>query len=64
MAKLALNIDEEGGCLKIIIEKARKFGSVNYQELIDCLSSRGITDLEQIEDIVAMLKDMGFKVSN
>ena len=62
MAKLALNIDEEGGCLKDIIEKARKCGSINYQELIDCLSSRGITDLEQIDDIITMIKDMGFKI--
>ena len=65
MAKPALNIaeDGDGGCLKVIIEKARKSGYVNFQELLDCLSSKGITEQEQIEDIATMIEDMGFDIA-
>lgn len=63
MPELAVDLVEEGGCLQAIIDKAAASGVVSLEELVKCLASRGVTDSDQVEDIAAMLKDMGFEIS-
>lgn len=65
MPELDLNLGDEGdgGCIQEILTKASVTGVVNFDELLKCLSSRGVTDDDQIEDITVMLKDMGFNIS-
>jgi len=62
--KPALDIlEEKSSCIRVIIDNATKSGSVNFQELLDCASSSGVTDQDQIEDIATMLTHMGFEIA-
>lgn len=63
MTKPALKITEHGDCLQAIIEKTRKGGTIDIKELLECFASKGITEQEQIDDIIIMMEDMGFKIS-
>ncbi len=56
-------LEEDSSCIKAIIDNSRKSGIIKYSELLDCIISRGITEKAQIEDIISLVSDMGFKIS-
>ena len=63
MAELALNLAEKGGCISILMQKARENGTMNYEDLLKCIRSKGITEQDQINDIIEMIEDMGISIS-
>ena len=62
MTHLALDILENGGCIKLLIQKARKNGVLNYEEFLECIRSYSVTDSDQIDDLVELIDDMGIVV--
>lgn len=61
MIKLALEKSTDGGCIQDLIRNGRKNGYITITKLMECLSPE-ITDQDQIEDIVSMIKEMGIEV--
>ena len=57
----SLDKSQQQSQLKLLIAKGKDQGYLTYAEVNDHLPS-GIVDPEQIEDIVAMINDMGIKV--
>lgn len=63
MHQLALDKITDGGCLRELLEKGRSAGFIDIEDLLKCISKK-ITDPDQIEDIIAMLEDMGITVNS
>jgi RNA polymerase primary sigma factor len=62
MEKLAIGTATDGGCIKNLVNRGRQRGYVTIEELMECLSPE-ITNYDQVEDIVQMIKDMGIEVA-
>ncbi len=56
-------IEEDSRCITATLDNSGKSGIIKYSELLDCIISRGITEKAQIEDIISLVSDMGFKIS-
>ena len=63
MVKLALNLSEKGGCIEVLMGKARNSGTMDREELLKCIKSHSINEKEQINSIVQMIEEMGIKVT-
>ncbi len=46
------------------MDKAKKYGRIEIKELMECLLSQGITDRDQIDDILEMIQNMGISVAH
>ncbi len=64
MSDIEINFDEENGCISKLMAQARSVGYMTYQDLIECLSSKGITQQDQIDDIIVLINDMGIVVND
>ncbi len=64
MAELALDLAEKGGCIEVLMQKAKKSGNMDSKELIECINSYGDLDQDQIDAIYKMIEDLGFKITN
>jgi RNA polymerase primary sigma factor len=61
MHQLALDKVTDGGCIKELMKKGRNAGFIEIGDLLKCIPKE-ITDSDQIEDIVALIEDMGITV--